>query len=473
MRNLPDRPESSAIRTPRAAPSVPRIRVVVVNYDGGELTRRCLDSLEACEWPRDALEIVLVDNGSRDGVIDRLEARSVQTRVARLAENRGFAAAVNVGLRDLDGVAYVALVNNDAFVSPGWFRPLVDALESDRTAGAACPKILLAGRFAVLDIDVRPHVRGRGDHRTLGVRVEAIRVDGCERSGGVRYAEGFHGPERQGERAYQWTSDYSRLYVPIDAAAATAHVDVLMSCDFEKTVTLSSGEARATANVSEISGWAGIVAPVLPTDLVNSAGSLVLGTGYGADRGYLEPDDGHLDEPGEVFGWSGCAVLLRREYLEDIGTLDERLFLYYEDFDLAWRGRARGWRCLYAPSSIVHHVHGATARRKPWLTEYCKERNRLVVHTKNAPRELLLDVYGDALRALALHMVRDVISRALHGERPDLGFVGLRAAALVGFAARLPGALAVRQDIRSRQTIDDETLLEWIAPWKRERRADR
>ena len=209
---------------------------------------------------------------------------------------------------------------------------------------------------------------------------------------------------------------------------------------------------------------------MLPTDLVNSAGSLVLDTGYG-DRGYLEPDDGRLDEPGEVFGWSGCAVLLRREYLEDIGTLDERLFLYYEDFDLAWRGRARGWRCLYAPSldrpscprcdrapqALAHRVlQGAKPSRCPH---------------ENAPRKLLFDVYGDALRALGLHMVRDVISRALHGERPDLSFVGLRSAALVGFAARLPGALAARQDIRSRQTIDDETLLEWIAV--EGRRADR
>ena len=86
-------------------------------------------------------------------------------------------------------------------------------------------------------------------------------------------------------RGYQWTSDHSRLYVLIDAAAATAHVEVLMSCDFEKTVTLSSGDAQATANVSEVSGWAGIVASVLPTDLVNSAGSLVLDTGYGAQTG--------------------------------------------------------------------------------------------------------------------------------------------------------------------------------------------
>jgi GT2 family glycosyltransferase len=443
---------------------VPRVGVVIVNHDGAEVTRRCLDMLEASDWPSEALDVVVVDNGSHDGLAVQLEAGLRRARVIRLARNEGFAAAVNVGLRELDGLPYVALLNNDAFVSPDWLRPLVDALERDSTAGAACPKILLAGRFAALDIDVRPHVRGRGDHRLLGVRVEGVRVNGRERRDDVRYAAGFHGPERRGARGYQWTADHARLYVPLDSAASSALVEVLMSSDFPKTVTLSSAASRATASVSEVSGWAGVAASALGADLVNSAGSLVLESGYGADRGYLEPDDGRLDRPTEVFGWSGCAALLRREYLDDIGTFDERLFLYYEDFDLAWRGRARGWRCLYVPTSVVHHSHGVTARRTPWLAEYCKERNRLVVHTKNAPRRVLYGAYSDALRALGLHVVRDVISRALHGERPHVGYVTLRSAALTGFAARLPGALLARRDLRDRQTIEDEALIAWVRP---------
>ena len=46
----------------------PSVRVVVVNYDGGEVTRRCIDALLATEHPADRLEIVVVDNASVDGL---------------------------------------------------------------------------------------------------------------------------------------------------------------------------------------------------------------------------------------------------------------------------------------------------------------------------------------------------------------------------------------------------------------------
>ena len=54
-------------------------------------------------------------------------------------------------------------------------------------------------------------------------------------------------------------------------------------------------------------------------------------------------------EPADVFAWCGGAVLLRSDYLADVGLLDERFFLYYEDTDLSWRGRARGWRYRFVP----------------------------------------------------------------------------------------------------------------------------
>ena len=48
----------------------------------------------------------------------------------RPGRNTGFAGGNNLALRDLDGVDYVALLNNDAFVEPGWLEPLVAALEA-------------------------------------------------------------------------------------------------------------------------------------------------------------------------------------------------------------------------------------------------------------------------------------------------------------------------------------------------------
>ena len=43
-----------------------------MNFDGGQMTIDCLQSLLATDWPADRLEVVLVDNGSLDDVVDRV-----------------------------------------------------------------------------------------------------------------------------------------------------------------------------------------------------------------------------------------------------------------------------------------------------------------------------------------------------------------------------------------------------------------
>jgi GT2 family glycosyltransferase len=58
---------------------------------------------------------------------------------------------------------------------------------------------------------------------------------------------------------------------------------------------------------------------------------------------------------------TGCCLLIRGECLRDVGGLDRRFFLYYEDVDLCRRARARGWSVWYEPRvRAVHHapLHG-------------------------------------------------------------------------------------------------------------------
>jgi N-acetylglucosaminyl-diphospho-decaprenol L-rhamnosyltransferase len=53
---------------------------------------------------------------------------------------------------------------------------------------------------------------------------------------------------------------------------------------------------------------------------------------------------------------TGCCLLLRRECMQDLGGLDQRFFLYYEDIDLCRRARDRGWTVGYEPSlRVTHH----------------------------------------------------------------------------------------------------------------------
>jgi GT2 family glycosyltransferase len=69
--------------------------------------------------------------------------------------------------------------------------------------------------------------------------------------------------------------------------------------------------------------------------------------------------------PVEV-GWvSGACMMLRRQALNDVGYLDERFFIYWEDTDWCKRMWQKGWKVVYFPqTSVLHHVGGST-RKKP------------------------------------------------------------------------------------------------------------
>ena len=160
-------------------PAVPFVRAVVLNYNGDPHVFRCLDALAATDWPAGRFEVVVVDNASADGSADRIAAAYPDVELRRLATNTGFPAN-NEALRDLAGVDFVALVNNDAFVTPGWLGPLVRVLEDEPGLGAACPKLLFAPRFVEVGLDSATS-RAPGDSRDLGVRLSGVELDGIDR----------------------------------------------------------------------------------------------------------------------------------------------------------------------------------------------------------------------------------------------------------------------------------------------------
>jgi GT2 family glycosyltransferase len=89
------------------------------------------------------------------------------------------------------------------------------------------------------------------------------------------------------------------------------------------------------------------------------------------------------DAPGVVFGGSGAATMYRRSALEEVAMngqyFDERMFMYKEDVDLAYRLVSKGHFCLYVPSAIAWHDRTAgslTGRSK----RSAKERARSAAH---------------------------------------------------------------------------------------------
>lgn len=101
--------------------AVARFTVIVVNYNGGEMMLACARSLRACGL--EPAQIVVVDNGSRDDSLVRLEQVVPGCSIIRMGCNAGFARAVNRGLSEVS-TEFALLLNNDARLEPGAFDAL-------------------------------------------------------------------------------------------------------------------------------------------------------------------------------------------------------------------------------------------------------------------------------------------------------------------------------------------------------------
>jgi GT2 family glycosyltransferase len=94
----------------------------------------------------------------------------------------------------------------------------------------------------------------------------------------------------------------------------------------------------------------------------------------------------------EVFAPCAAAALYRRDAFEEVGGFDEQFFCYFEDVDLGFRLRLRGYRCLYVHSAVVRHVSSASSGYRSDFAVYHGERNAVWTFAKNMPA-LLLWVY--------------------------------------------------------------------------------
>jgi len=441
----------------------PRVRVVVLNYDGGEMTVRCLRALRETDWPADALEIMLVDNASIDGLAPRIRREMPWVRLVEHTHNVGFAGGCNLGLRDLGDVDYVALLNNDAIPDRNWLRPLVDTLEADPELGAANSKIVFAPSFVALSVH-SPTFRPARDGRDLGVKITDLAVDGTDAWDHTQFAEGCYATETRGsgEEHLVWTAEHAEVRIPVAHGAALPEaVEIELSAEKSKTVGLAAGDGTVAATVDREPSWhrVGMAGPAF--DVINNVGSRLVIGGYGGDRGFLEPDRGQYDQPEEVFAWCGGAVLLSARYLRDVGIFDDRYFMYYEDTDLSWRGRLAGWRYVYVPASVVRHEHAASSKEGSALFLHYVERNRFTTLARNAPWSVLLDATRVFLRDTLVIFKRDVLLRILHRGRPAPRLFLRRLRAFAAFLEMLPHTLMTRR----RQHVPADRRAELVRRW--------
>ncbi|MGB3634029.1 MAG: glycosyltransferase family 2 protein [Rubrobacteraceae bacterium] len=144
-----------------------RVAVVIPNWNGHRLLETCLTALQAQCF--EDFEVVLVDNGSTDNSVDFVAENFPEVRVVPLQDNRGFAAAVNQGIKASDS-EYVVLLNNDTEMHPDWLGTLVHAAKSHPDTGFFTSKLVdfydrrfLDGAGDALRLSGLPYRVGHGE----------------------------------------------------------------------------------------------------------------------------------------------------------------------------------------------------------------------------------------------------------------------------------------------------------------------
>jgi GT2 family glycosyltransferase len=246
-----------------------KVAVLIVNWNGGELLTRCLESLLLQRRPPD--RVILVDNASSDDSLKRAAHLLSGVELIQLPSNVGFARGNNIAAQAARQCDALALLNPDAVAEPGWLEALVRAAERYPDTASFASQMLLAST---------PHY--------------------------------------------------------LDGAGDSYHVS-----------------GRAWRN-----------------------GHRVLATTWPAENV-------------DVFGPCAAAALYRREAFDEAGGFDEHYFCYFEDVDLAFRLRLRGYRSIYVHSAVVRHVGSALSGYRSDFAVYHGERNAVWTFVKNMPGPLL------------------------------------------------------------------------------------
>jgi GT2 family glycosyltransferase len=124
-----------------------RISIIIPNYNGFNILKNCLDSLEQHDRRPD--QIIVVDNGSTDGSPDSIRKNYPWVTLVALNRNTGFTGANNAGLSASDGDLLV-LLNNDCVAEPGWLAALEDRM-NDHSVGAVTSSMRNINDIRIMD----------------------------------------------------------------------------------------------------------------------------------------------------------------------------------------------------------------------------------------------------------------------------------------------------------------------------------
>jgi len=163
----------------------------------------------------------------------------------------------------------------------------------------------------------------------------------------------------------------------------------------------------------EVTPRAGVAGPTIyyfdrPATIWSAGGAIDWQRGDTQMIGLDEVDEGQYDAIREVDFVTGCALLTRREVIEEAGMLDPRFFMYYEEAEWCVRAARAGYKILHVPQTHVwHKITPAQQATSPRI-HYYMTRNRMLFlrSTQAGARAWLHTLLAEYLRTLVSWTVR-------------------------------------------------------------------
>jgi GT2 family glycosyltransferase len=251
--------------------------VVVVAYNPGHFLRDCVASIYSTQ---PEVEVVVVDNASTDGAVERVKSEFPDVRVVRNEWNDGFGAGNNLGAARAKGT-FLIFLNPDAVVIDGWLEALVHPLAEDPSIGLVTPKVLLRNDPDHINVaGLNVHLSGISMCRGLGLprtafdeiaEVAAIsgvtfaaRRDVFEAIGGFD-EDFFLYIEDVDLSARAWLAGYRCLYVP---RAVVLHDYDRVKVDAYKTFWVERGRYLMLLKAFNWRTLLGLLPPLLLAEVL-------------------------------------------------------------------------------------------------------------------------------------------------------------------------------------------------------------
>lgn len=159
----------------------PFVSVIFPNFNGGTEPQECIASIGKLNYPKNKLEIIMVDNASTDGSCKKIEKEFKQVIIIKNKSNLGFAKAINQGIKKSKG-SYLFVTNDDIVFEKKSIKNLVDYATKNKKAGILSGKIYLKSNRQKLSADGYKINKWTGDikiYRTPEKLKEPEWVPGC------------------------------------------------------------------------------------------------------------------------------------------------------------------------------------------------------------------------------------------------------------------------------------------------------